>query len=239
MIERAKTDGTDAVWTGRLPAEPGKWNGTNPILPLAGTWRTWVLSSGSELRPGPPPAYDSPQMAAEMAEVRTFPRTPKANSDAFFWEYASGGTRNCWFWNEQLTKRILESRLDANPPRTARAYAIESVAVYDAGVACWDAKYTYWQIRPFQLDPNWRPLFPTPNHPSYPAAHGCFSSAAAAAIASLFPRDAQTINALADQAAESRIWAGIHYRSDVVAGLALGRAVAQKVIEWASRDGAR
>ncbi len=237
VIERAKTDGSDAKWTGTVPTEPGKWNGTNPILPMAGTWKTWVLSSGSELRPGPPPAYNSPQLAAEMDELRNFQRTPKTNNDAFFWEYASGGPRNYWFWNEQLTKKILEHRLDANPPQAARAYAIESVAFYDAGVACWDAKYAYWQIRPFQLDPTFRPLFPTPNHPSYPAAHGCFSSAAAAAIAYLFPGDAQIVNALAEQAAESRIWAGIHYRSDVVAGLALGRAVAQKVMAWAGGQG--
>lgn len=239
VIERARTDGSDARWTGSVPTEPGKWNGTNPILPQAATWKTWVLSSGSELRPVPPPAYDSAQLAAEMAELRNFQRTPKTIADAFFWEYASGGLRNYWYWNEQLNKKILEYGLGANPPRVARAYAIWSTTFYDAGVACWDAKYAYWQLRPFQLDQNWRPLFPTPNHPSYPAAHGCFSSAAAAATAYLFPGDAQALNALADQAAESRIWAGIHYRSDVIVGLALGRAVAQKAIERARIDGSR
>jgi len=239
VIERAKADGSDARWTGSVPTEPGKWNGTNPILPQAATWKTWVLSSGSELRPGPPPAYDSPQLAAEMNELRNFQRTPKTNADAFFWEYASGGLRNYWFWNDQLDRKMMEYGLDANPPRAARAYALWSIAFYDAGVACWDAKYAYWQIRPFQLDPNWRTLFPTPNHPSYPAAHGCFSSAAAAATGYLFPRNAQALNALADEAAESRIWAGIHYRSDVTVGLALGRAVAQRVVDVARRDGSR
>lgn len=239
VIERARTDGSDARWTGSVPTEPGKWNGTNPILPMAGTWKTWALSSGSELRPAPPPAHDSAQMATEMAELRNFQRTPKLVADAFFWEYASGGARNYWFWNEQLNKKVLEYGLDANAPRVARAYALKSIAFYDSMVACWDAKYAYWQIRPFQLDTNFRPLFTTPNHPSYPAAHGCLSSAAGAAIAYLFPRDAQTINALADQAGESRMWAGIHYRSDVVAGLGLGRAVAQRVIDIARRDGSR
>jgi PAP2 superfamily protein len=239
VIERAKTDGWDARWDGTMPTGPGYWNGTNPVFPLGGTWKTWALSSGSELRPGPPPAYDSPQTTTEMAELRNFPRTPKTNADAFFWEYAVGGLRNYWYWNEQLSMRIMEHRLDANAPRVARAYALASIATYDATVACWDAKYAYWRIRPFQLDSNWRPLFATPNHPSYPAAHGCLSSSAAAIIAYLFPRDADMLNRLADQAAESRIWAGIHYRSDVVTGLALGRAVAQKVIDVARRDGPR
>ena len=104
-IARARTDGSDQVWTGSVPTEPGHWTGTNPVEPLAGTWKTWILASGSEFRPGPPPAYNSPQMAAEMAEVRDFVRTPKSNADAFFWEYGAGGTRGHWYWNTQATKR--------------------------------------------------------------------------------------------------------------------------------------
>jgi membrane-associated phospholipid phosphatase len=236
VIDWAKHDGSDAKWTGSVPTEPGHWTGTNPILPTAGTWKTWALTSGNELRPGPPPAYDSPEEAAELAVLKDFPRTPKTNADAFFWEYGSGGTRNYWFWNEQTNKKILEYRLDTDPPRAARAYALESIAAYDSGVACFDAKYAYWAIRPFQLDPAFKSLFPTPNHPSYPAAHGCFSSAAAAALSYLFPRDAQTLNALAEEAGQSRIWAGIHFPADVRVGLALGRGVAQKAIELAQGD---
>jgi membrane-associated phospholipid phosphatase len=84
-----------------------------------------------------------------------------------------------------------------------------------------------------------KPLFPTPNHPSYPAAHGCLSTATAAILGYLFPRDAVTLAALAEEANESRIWAGIHYRSDTVAGAALGRAVANKVIDRARKDGSQ
>jgi membrane-associated phospholipid phosphatase len=238
VIDWATHDGSDAKWTGTVPTEAGKWNGANPILPLGGTWKTWALASGSEFRPGTPPAYDSSQEAAELAELKDFPRTPKTNADAFFWEYASGGPRNYWFWNEQLNKNLFESRMDADPPWAARAYAIASVAGYDAGVACWDAKYTYWAIRPVELDPTFKPLYTTPSQPSYPAAQACFSSASAAALAYLFPRNAQTLTALAEQAGESRVWAGIHFRSDVTAGQTLGRAVAQKVIELAQSDGA-
>ena len=114
---------------------------------------------------------------------------------------------------------------------------MHDIAVIDAGIACWDGKYTYWAIRPYQLDPEVKPLFPTPNHPSYPAAHGCFSMAQAGILGYLFPRDAAALAALAEEAAESRVWAGIHYRSDIVAGAALGRAVSEKVIDRAKKDG--
>jgi hypothetical protein len=73
-----------------VPTAPGHWTRTNPVLPLTGTWKTWILRSGSKVRPGPPPAYNSVQMATEMAEVKSFVRTPKTNADALFWEYASG-----------------------------------------------------------------------------------------------------------------------------------------------------
>jgi membrane-associated phospholipid phosphatase len=237
VIERAKNDGAAAAWNGAMPTGPGYWTGVNPAQPMAGTWKTWVLTSGSEVRPGPPPAYDSVQMASEMAEVKNVVRTPKTNSDAFFWEYAAGGTRNFAFWNEQATDRIWEYGLENNPPRAARVYALTSVAHYDSSVACWDAKYTYWAIRPFQFDPEFKPLFTTPNHPSYPSAHGCLSGAPGEILAWLFPRDAATLRALVDQAGESRIWAGLHFRSDVVVGLVIGRTVAWKVIERTQPDG--
>jgi membrane-associated phospholipid phosphatase len=238
VIERGKADGTDAKWTGSVPGGPGKWSGTNPILPMAGTWKPWVLSSPNEFRPGPPVPYDSPEKSVELAELKDFPRTPQTNNEALFWEAAAGGLRAHQYWNEQLSKKTLEYRLDDNPPRAARAFALPFVTLYDAAIACWDGKYTYWAIRPFQLDPEVKPLFPTPNHPSYPAAHACSSIAVTRVLGYLFPRDAEGFTALGERAAESRIWAGIHYRSDIVAGRRLAIAVADKVIERAKQDGA-
>jgi hypothetical protein len=116
----------------------------------------------------------------------------------------------------------------------ALVYALAYIAAHDATVACWDAKYTYWAIRPFMLGIT--PLFPTPNHPSYPAAHGCYSGSISAVLY-LFPHDAIALNALGNEAGESRLWAGIHFRSDIDTGLALGRAVANLVIDRAKKDG--
>ncbi len=239
VIARGKSDGTDSKWTGSVPGGPGKWTGTNPILPMAGTWKPWVLSSPSEFRPGPPIPYDSPEKAAELAELKNFPRTPLTNNEALFWEAAVGGLRAHQYWNEQLSKMTLEYRLDDDPPRAARAFVLPFVVLYDSAIGCWEAKYTYWAIRPFQLDPEIKTVFTTPNHPSYPAAHACSSTAVTRVLGYLFPRDAEAFAALGDRAGESRIWAGIHFRSDIVAGRQLGFAVANKVIERATQDGAR
>jgi hypothetical protein len=200
-------------------------------MPLAGTWKTWVLRSGDQFRPGPPPDCNSDQGKAEAAYVRDFPRTFNTNEAAFYWQ----GPRSTW--NRTVSEKIVEYRLDTNPPRAARAYALMNVAWYDAVVACWDGKYTYWQIRPYQQGA--KPVFPTPNHPSYPAAHACSSSASASVLAYLFPRDAAALNQRAEEAAESRIWAGIHYRSDIDTGLAIGRSVAELVIDRAKEDGSQ
>ena len=143
------------------------------------------------------------------------------------------------YWNEQLGKKALEYRLDSDPPRAARAFVLPFVTLYDAAIACWEAKYTYWAIRPFQLDPEVKPIFATPNHPSYPAAHACSSIAIARVLGYLFPRDAEAFAALGERAAESHIWASIHYRSDIVAGRQLALSVADKIIKRAMQDGAQ
>jgi len=84
VIARGKADGTDAKWTGSVPTGPDKWTGTNPVLPMNGTWKPWVLSRSDEFLPGPPLPYDSLEKAAELAELKNFPRTPQSNNEAMF-----------------------------------------------------------------------------------------------------------------------------------------------------------
>jgi hypothetical protein len=142
------------------------------------------------------------------------------------------------FWFDLAERKILEERLDANPPQAARVYALASIAAYDGMVACYEAKYTYWAARPRQVDPAVRELFPSPAHPSYPSGHACRSAAVAGVLAHLFPRDAAQFKATAHEIGESRLWAGIHYRSDIVVGEVLGYTVAQAVVEHSHHDGA-
>jgi hypothetical protein len=240
VIERAKADNSNAQWDGSMPSGQCNWTGSNPVAPAAGQWKTWVLTSGSEFRPGPPIDCTSTEMEEEMAELRTYPRTPSRNTTvAFFNEYGTGATRGYWYWNEELGNKIFEYNLVDNSPRAARAYALLYIARYDANIACFEAKYAYWAIRPFQLDPDFQPLFPTPNHPTYPAAHACVSGATADVMSYLFPQDTESFQADAEDAGESRLWAGIHFRNDVEAGFTLAHNLAQKVIDHAQNDGSQ
>lgn len=234
-IARGKADGSDAKWGGSVPAGPGRWTGTNPIAPAAAQWQPWVLARPDELRPAPPPPVDSARTRDDLAELRGFARTPRANHRATYWE-VFGGARAHALWNDLARAKLLEYG-DAFDGRTsARALATLNIAFNDAAIACWDAKYAYWYPRPSQLDAELKPLFPPPNHPSYPAAHGCLSTAAAVVLAQLFPRDREAMLARGREAAEARIWAGIHYRFDIEAGQALGRQVAERVLMRAGVD---
>jgi membrane-associated phospholipid phosphatase len=223
-----KSDGSDAKWTGSVPTEPGKWTGANPTEPLAGSWKTWALTSGSQFRPGPPPAVDSEQLVRDLAEVKNYPRTNFTNLTASFFEYNSGyaGAEN---WNDRASRLIFEHRLQDDVVQASRVYALVNIALIDAGVACYDAKYAYWGPRPWMLDPTITTVFAPPNHPSYPSSASCNSAAAAAVLGRQFPSEVASLNALVDQAEESRIMAGIHFRTDVDTGKALGLRVGEAV----------
>ena len=230
----AQSDGSQAVWSGSVPTGAGFWVGATPLEPLAGSWRTWVLPSGSQLRPVPPPAYDSPQKKAEVEEIKNYQRTFASNAKGFFYQSLEGIFR---VFYDELSKRIFEYDLDRNPPAAARAYALAGIAHNDGSVACWDAKYTYWAPRPNQVDSSIVTLFPQPGHPSYPSAHGCFSGAIARVIGRLFPDFAQMMDEKSAEAVESRLWSGIHFRSDIDVGLAIGRRVGDLVMDRAAVDG--
>lgn len=235
VIAHATADGSNAVWTGTVPVGPGYWVGAKPVEPLMGTWRPWVLARGDQFRAPPPPAYDSAQKLAEIQEIKTYTHTFATNFSAFYWQ-SNPGTFSFYDWAH---RHVFENKLDANPPRAERVYALMSVAKHDAGIACYDSKYAYWAARPSMVDPLIQTLFSPPPHPSYPAAHACNSTATAAILAYLFPRDGAEILAAAADAGNSRIWAGIHFRSDVDAGAEIGHEVAQLVINRANRDGSQ
>jgi membrane-associated phospholipid phosphatase len=240
VIERAKTDGADIPWAGTVPTGACKWVGANPVGVTYPAWTPFLLASASEFRPPPPPACDSPAVQADLAEIKGISRSPATNfgvvQRSVFWQSLEGIN---FFHYTYANKWIFEDKLDQNPPRAARVYALVANVLYDGFIANHEAKYTYWYIRPSQLDPTIVPSIALPNHPSYPSNHAALTTARMDVLAYLFPQHADEAHAIEIESGESRVWGGIHYRMDLNAGYPLGRSVAQKFIDWASRDGSQ
>jgi len=239
VIQLAQNDGSDVPWTGTIPVGKCLWLGTNPGNAAAAVWKPFLLSSPSEFRPPAPAPCDSEQMIAETQTVRDFPRSPAAfatNYRAFYWQSPEG--INYWPY-VYADKWMFEDGLDQNPPRAARVYALIAISFFDSFIASQDGKFTYWYIRPHQLDPSIVPLFPVPPFPSYPSNHSTFSATRSQILAYLFPLHADEILVVGQEASNSRIWAGIHFPQDIVAGYELGTSVANKFITWAEADGSQ
>jgi hypothetical protein len=106
-------------------------------------------------------------------------------------------------------------------------------AIFDAMIACFEAKYFYWTLRPHQANPAITTTFAVPNYPAYPSGHGSVSGASARVLEHFFPARTAELTALVDDAAMSRIYAGIHYRFDMTSARDLSRAVADWTISQA------
>ena len=227
VVARAQTDSFFAPWTGTVPTGPGKWfSATAPVGATIGQAKTYFLTSGSQFRPVPPPAFDSPEFAASLAEVRQISdtRTQEQKDIAVFWNLPAGTHQPPGYWNELASTLAVEKRL--NERETAHTLALMNMVSYDALVASHEAKYFYWLIRPSQADPGIVLPIGLPNFPSYPSNHAAISAGMARVLGDRFPSEQVRLDALADEAALSRILGGIHYRFDGEAGLTLGRTVA-------------
>jgi membrane-associated phospholipid phosphatase len=244
-IARGTADGADASWdgSGRL-TDPGSWQPTppgffqQPVDPLAGTWRTWILARGDQYRPPPPPPYQSPAWQAELVAVQeaVTRRTPEQEAAVQVWAGGPGTVTPAGLWIEMARDLIIRDGLGAL--HAARVLALTSVAIADGFICCWDAKYTYWTARPITADPSLDVLIPTPPFPSYTSGHATASTAAATVLGHLFPDDAFILLERADEAKQSRLWAGIHYPIDCDMGALGGGMIGRLVVARAREDGA-
>jgi membrane-associated phospholipid phosphatase len=243
-VARGRADGSDTAWdgTGRLTGD-GFWQPTppgyfqQPVDPLAGTWRTWVLARGDQYRPAPPPSYGSPAWSAELGGVQeaVARRTPDQEAAVRFWAGGPGTVTPAGLWIEIARDLIVRDGLDA--AHAARVLALTSVAMADGFICCWDAKYTYWTERPITADPTLETLIPTPPFPSYTSGHSTISAAAATVLGHLFPDDAAALANRAEEAKDSRLWAGIHFPIDNEMGALGGSMIGRLVVARARDDG--
>jgi hypothetical protein len=242
------------------PVVPGQWQivppATTAQTPWVGSMHPFLLESSSQFRPGPPPALNSWAFKHDLAETQAF--GAKASTAHTKLVRTQAQTDTAYFWNANVINQFNQALRDLATQHgmdlsdTTRLLAMGDLVVTDAGIACFDAKYTYLFWRPYTAirsgaDPDWLPLVNTPNHPEYPSAHGCVTSALTQVMAKALGTDRinvdiwgaqggastltttrhfRTVGDIDSQIVDARVWIGFHFRSSVIAGLDLGNQVA-------------
>jgi len=255
FVARAGADGmrtaggSPAVWQAMADAATARgempWRSLElpprpPMLPLFGNVRAWMMTPADIVRerPGPPPSTSSAQMAREAAEVKSAVERLTREQIAIVYKWADGVSTPTppGHWNFIAQPYIAEAQF--SEVRAARAFALLNMAMHDAAVGCWDAKFTYFNPRPSQIDPEIRTVIGLPNFPSYTSGHSTFSAAAAEVLSYLFPSGASSFNDQKEEAAISRLYGGIHYRSDIEVGKDHGTRIGGYTVSFARIDGA-
>ena len=242
---------------------PGQWrsipDGTVPgALPQYAMLVPFTMSNSSQFRPGPPPALDSPQYAADVNEVKAIGRVDSAirtetqTQLSLLWAATSP-------LEENAVARSVAPRRYALVD-TARFFALINFAACDGMIAGFDAKYHYGFWRPFHAirladtdgnpatepDPSWTSLIPAPNHPEYISTHSTVTGATMRVLALLLgnqtpftlsspalPGVTVTYQSFSDAAVEvglSRIWGGIHFRTACEVGRTVGESIADQAV---------
>lgn len=220
IMERAEKDGSHIQWDGKMNTDPKKWTGPYPLGITKAQHVPLFLRSVDQFRPAPPPDFEK-----EMMEMKNFKKTFASNSNAYFWANTPYD-----FWQDIANKKIFEYRIADDAPAVARIYTLLGVASNDAAIATMDAKYAYWGIRPSQYDTTYKPLIGTPPFPGYPSGHALGAGTSAAILSYFFPEDAAYFHKLAEECAESRFDAGIHFRTDNEVGLKMGKEIGNYIV---------
>jgi membrane-associated phospholipid phosphatase len=256
FIARARTDGagaavgTPAIWEsmkqsviakGEIPWLSQETPPRPPMLPLFGNVKPFLFSTAdiaSKLRPVPPPSTSSAQFKKELEEVYLVTSNLNREQEriCIFWADGVRTYTPPGHWNYIACEDFVNQQI--SEVRWARNLALLNMSLMDAAIVCWDAKSYYFNPRPMQIDARIKTTVGLPNFPAYISGHSTFSGAAASILSHLTPSQAGKYNAMAKEASESRIYGGIHYRSDCEVGLNVGNKVGEFAIKRALSDGA-
>lgn len=235
MIDRARTDGFGAPWTGTIPTGGDRnwFSAPNvaPALPTLGQMKPFVLESGSQFRPGPPPSATSAEYLNDLAQVKAYSAMPSSDpvrAEQIRIAQKWAAVSNLMYWGQRTSGLVQSAGFGER--KAAHVFALVGAAGTDAHIGCWDAKYTYFLWRPVHADRTIVRAIPMPNHPSYPSGHSCNSAAVAEVLTSFFPSEAEALQAEVIEAGNSRVWGGIHYQFDCRVGQELGRNVARYIL---------
>lgn len=212
-----------------------------PMLPFFGKVKPFLFDSATlvgTIRPPAPPSTKSEAFRKELEEVKYYSenQTRERTLIVHFWADGVGTYTPPGHWNAIAAETF--AMLNWSEVRWARAFALLNLSMMDAAIACWDAKFHYYNPRPSQMDPSIKTTTGLPNFPSYISGHSTFSGAAAEVLGYLVPTDAERFAALANEASMSRLYGALHYRSDCTVGLTVGRKVGSYAVRRGMSDGA-
>jgi hypothetical protein len=257
LIRRTLTDGAGRVWPlkSRPAAFEGSWqpapplHAVNPTEGMAPNWLPWVMRSSTRYDPPVAPRPGSQRYEQDLREVVVVSQslTETQREAAEYWNLDAGSVTPGGIWmkvamdcvvanaNEQHTRPAAVFQ-DTMLPMTMTA-----VALYEAFVDCWRVKLRDWSERPVtavrrKLNPEFMPILTTPGFPAYVSGHATVSGAASTVLSHFWPREASRFAAMAHEAAMSRLWGGIHFRSDNDEGTKLGQSVARDVLSTLGTD---
>jgi PAP2 superfamily len=259
ILAARANDGSNAIVPPPGGSGPGVWVPTPPafapyLLPQWGFVVPFGMSSSSQFRPPGPPSLDSEQYAADYNEVKELgaavgsTRTQEQTQIALFWADGAGTETPPGHWNgiAQIIAAGQGNTLEEN----ARLFALLNIAMADAAICAWDAKYTFHFWRPVtainfaEPDLIWASFIVTPPFPDYVSGHSTFSGAAATVLALFYGtedlpfttgsdslsgvyRSFPTCLDAAEEAAVSRLYGGIHFRSANEDGLQAGISIGE------------
>ena len=231
---------TDCMARGETP-----WNSLEspkrpPMLPIFGKVKAFLFDSltAISLRPGPPPSVKSQQMKDETEEIYQMIKNPTRERIRIVHYWADGVATYTppGHWDAIAAEDFIPKNF--SEVRWARNMALINMALNDAAIICWDTKYFYFNPRPTQMNPDIKTLTGIPNFPAYISGHSTFSGAAAAILGHIVPERAAQYTEMANEASMSRMYGGIHFRSDCTVGLDVGKNVGNFAIQRARTDGA-
>ena len=259
ILAARANDGSNAIVQPPGGSGPGVWIPTPPaflpyLLPQWGFVVPFGMSSSSQFRPPGPPALDSQRYATDYEEVKQLgalvgsTRTEDQTEIALFWADGAGTETPPGHWNS--IAQIIAAARGTTLEQDARLFALLNIAMADAAICSWDAKYTYHFWRPVTAiafaEPqlNWMSFIVTPPFPDYTSGHSTFSAAAATVLPLFFGtedlpfttgsdflpgvfRSFSTCQDAAEEAALSRIYGGIHFRSASEDGLQAGSGIGE------------
>lgn len=229
----AKARGETPWYSLEIPKRP-------PMLPLFGRVKPFLFDSATvvSLRPGPPPSTNGSKIKQDADEVYSYIKKPSRDNikHVQFWADGAGTYTPPGHWDAIAAEDFIGKNF--SEVRWARNMALLNMALMDAGIVCWDIKYYYYNPRPTQVNPLIKTLTGIPNFPSYVSGHSMFSGAATAILSHILPENAAKYQAMAQEAAMSRLEGGIHYRIDCEVGLTVGINVGNYAVARAKHDGA-